>query len=472
MRLVIRTRAAITWQLSRICGNILFVILARRSLNIKEFGYMTVALSFGVVVLFILVGGLDRLMVREVARDKARGAAFLLPSLVYQLFVSAILLTAIPFIASKLHLSQTEKTLMYLSSLASISLSITILLAGFHIGIDRFRNVVFIFVPANIFLVVGSLLFLWLSPSVIMWMALWLGSRVVILVSAVVMTLRFWVKPEKAVRLQFLRVAVPLSILYVSSVLLFQTDTLALRRVAGPSVVGIYQEAFRIVIFPLSFISSLTLPYLPMLAVTAAKSAAHRRDWTRMTLAMLFAETSAAVLLLLFRNPLLWIAFGHTYAAPLIPSLLGFLIMRVLYSSYFQFFILNGPAFLCSLVSFGGCALSWFLTTRYASVLGPVSAAAASFAAHTAVVIILAIVVLLLFDQHPFSAHIFAVILPLGLYIAAFPVISFWLQILLAPVALLLSFFLLPRETRKMLVQIPFFWRRRDVAGHRFTHKS
>jgi len=456
---------AVFWQASRLAGNVLFIVLARRSLAMEQFGYLTVALSFGVVVLFLLVGGLDRLLTREVARNPSRGAAFLLPSLTYQLFLFASIAATIPFVAKQLHLSSTEKTLFYLVGTTSACLAIAILFCGFHMGLDRFRNVVFVYAPANLFLIGGSFFLFFIRPSVIAWAVLWLLSRVVMLLSAIFFTLRARVEPDRTGSLRFFRHAIPLCILYLSSVLLFQVDTLALRRVAGAAVVGLYQEAFRIIVVSMFFLPAVTLPYFPVLAVTDARSVTHRRDWGNMTVLMLFVGTSAVALFLPLRRVLLWLAFGHTQAAPFVAALVGFMLMRFIFSSYLQFYIINGPALLCAFLCFLGSGFSWFITTRYAASLGPLAAPLASFIAHLGVVLSLAVSALVIYGQHPFNARFLAVLAPTGAYSAAFHFMPPYLRISLIIPAILLSFLLLPSQQKEVLLQILHLRRKKDAAG-------
>jgi len=460
-----RSRLTIIWQIARLAGNTLFLILARRTLSLAHFGYLTTAFSFGVVVLFLVMGGLDRLVAREAARDAASGTALLIRSVIYQLFLFAAVAAAVPYIAHILHLGPTEIALFYIVGAASLLMGVTLTLCGFQVGIDRFKNIVLVFAPTNAILLAGAFaLFIFRAP-VIAWGLLWLFSRLLMFAAALFLFLRTRAKPVPIKTRRFLFMALPMGLFYLSSVLLLQVDTLALRRAVGASTVGLYQEAFRLVIAGTFFLRPIELPFFPTLSVTDPKSLPYRRDWSNMTILMLFVAASVGAALIAFRKPLLWLAFGHTDAAFVVVALVGFLLMRTVCDCFTQFFVINGPLLLGSGVMFGGAAFSWFLTARYASVLGPVAGATASFLSHTVVATALAVSVLLIFRQHPFGVRLLFAIAPTGGYIASFSLMPPWLQILLLPFALFASFMLLPAYGRRMLLEVVFIRRKRFAAG-------
>ncbi|RKY14579.1 MAG: hypothetical protein DRP82_03740 [Planctomycetota bacterium] len=462
-----RSRMTIAWQIARLAGNTLFLVLARRALSLAHFGYLTTAFSFGVVVLFLVTGGLDRLVAREAARNAASGAALLVRSVVYQLFLFAAVAAAVPYIARILHLKPTETALFYIVGAASLLMGVTFTLCGFQVGIDRFKNIVLTFVPTNIILLAGAfVLFIFRAP-VVAWGLLWLFSRFLMFGAALFLFLRTRNKPVTIRTGRFLIMALPMGLFYLSSVLLLQVDTLALRRAVGASTVGLYQEAFRLVIAGTFLLRPIELPFFPTLSVMDPRSLTYRRDWSNMTTLMLFVATSVGAGLIAFRKPLLWLAFGHTDAAFVVVALVGFLLMRSVCDCFAQFFIINGPLLLGAGVMFAGVAFSWFLTIRYASVLGPMAGAFASFLSHTMVATALAVSVLLIFRQHPFGVRLLPAIAPAGGYIAASNLMPQWLQILLLPFALFASFILLPSHGRRMLLEVVFIRRKRFAAGER-----
>ena len=370
---------------SRLGANLLFIVLARRALrDTAEFGSLTLAVSYGIVLLFVFLAGLDRLVIRDAARDPGRSASVLTSAVLLQCALFAASVPATLLLLPLLRLSGSEVTLCLIASAASAAQSLSLVHGSLLVGRQKFHGTGLPAFAQSAALAAGSVACASYGASPLVMMLLWTASRVVGLASALLILSRARLLRYSAPRGlgAFALRAAPFALLFFTSVTYNNVETFTLRFRLSSADVGAYQEGFRLFAALIAISNVVELPFYPLLAKHRPRSVEYRRAYGGMLRFMTVAAVGAAGVCYLLGEPLLHLLYGT--AVPVRPAVLGALsgalLARFLAIAAVQTALLHGGLVRTAVCFCAGGATSATLTYLLAPVYGAVAAAVGAVA--------------------------------------------------------------------------------------------
>jgi O-antigen/teichoic acid export membrane protein len=250
----------------------LLLVVAGRGLGVEDFGILTFAIAFFFLFGNLLDMGLHRLLIREIARDRAATARFLSHSLTWKLMVAPVMLLFLFLAVNLIHSSPKALGAVYL-----LSLSYTLRLIK-----DSFRAVLLAheFFGLEAVSIIGETFALLAFGSLALWSGLGLTGLcwvflVVRIIDLAVITLLVHRKvcPVTIGRdFRFLKKvlasAVPIALLSLSMSIYNHVDTVMLSAMKGHAEVGWYNAGYKfyegLIIIPM-IIGTVFMPRLALL---------------------------------------------------------------------------------------------------------------------------------------------------------------------------------------------------------------
>jgi O-antigen/teichoic acid export membrane protein len=250
----------------------LLLVVAGRQLGVEDFGILTFAIALIFLFGNLLDMGLHRLMIREIARDRAATAKFLGHSLTWKLLIAPVVLFLVILAAHLIHSSPRALHAVYLLSLSYILRLIK----------DSFRAVLLAheFFGLEAMSIIGETFALLAFGSLALWSGLGLAGLcwvflVVRMIDLAVIALLVHRKvcPVTIGRdLRFLKKvlvsAVPIALLALSMSIYNHVDTVMLSAMKGNAEVGWYNAGYKfyegLIIIPM-IIGTVFMPRLALL---------------------------------------------------------------------------------------------------------------------------------------------------------------------------------------------------------------
>ena len=233
----------------RIGVHVILIVLAARVLSTQAFGEYTLAIALGTIVVVLSDYGLNLLVTREIARDRA-AAATLLPS--GALAKAALSLAALGLLGVTLEILGASKSVVATSVIITLSFVANsyggYLTAAFK-GLQRFDCETVSYAVLYGVLFVAQAAVLWLAPSPVNLALSFLLARLVYLGVCVALYRRVvrvvWLRPSGGQAWRLLVQATPFACYALSAALSLQLGTVVLSYFAGEAAVGEFQQALR-----------------------------------------------------------------------------------------------------------------------------------------------------------------------------------------------------------------------------------
>jgi len=298
----------------------LYIIFMARYLGKSDFGIFSFAFAFCGLFVLMTDMGLDKLTVREVARDKSLAGKYVGNFVLIKIFLG---MTTFALIASVINIM----------GYSNPTLSIVYWL-GLHIVIRSFSNVFYAIIQANekmeyvsIGLILGNaLLLLGVILTAKLNLSVTAIGVVFVIVSSVDLGYAFgiclkkFVKPKFEIDLDFwkesIKTAWPLGAMLIFVMFYFRTDVVMINLMIGDPDVGLYSAAYRIAEIPILIPGLLMVAIFPVLSSLFRSSKSSFRKMYSLILKYLFClGLPIATVITLIAHPLVNLFYDVEYIA-------------------------------------------------------------------------------------------------------------------------------------------------------------
>ncbi len=227
-------------------------IFIARSLGDVIFGKYSFALAFIAIFAIFSDLGYNTLLIREVARDKTRASKYLSNVLSMRALLSLIIFALIVIAINVMGYPANTINVVYLFGIATL---ITSFSAVFKVTFRAFEKMEYeagIGIFTNIIRVSLALLVLFLGYGLMEIALVFLFSSIFDFLLSFLICDRKFVKPKIELDLNFwkstIKIALPLSMLSIFSLIYVRIDTVMLSIMKGDAVVGWYNAAYSLVL--------------------------------------------------------------------------------------------------------------------------------------------------------------------------------------------------------------------------------
>jgi O-antigen/teichoic acid export membrane protein len=266
------TRNSLVLIFSQIAGKIVafvFIVFIARFLGSQEFGKYSFIVAFIMIPNIVVNFGIDRLLIREVTRDRTRFSIYLTNTLLVKFVFSVLMVGLIYLLISRTNVFQDP-----VKSVCMIIFSLTIIFNPMQqtlwaVG-DAYEEMQYhsiLFVLWNLLRSGIGLTVLFSGYGLTTLFKGLLGAEVLNTVLTFVLIIKRFGMPECAVDLKFclnlIKSAVPLALIQIFSTFWFRIDTIMLSVMRGDMVVGWYNAAHNLILTLLFIPSSITNAVFP-----------------------------------------------------------------------------------------------------------------------------------------------------------------------------------------------------------------
>jgi O-antigen/teichoic acid export membrane protein len=301
------------------------VILITRFIGSESYGKLGFAMSLAAILTILTPLGLDQLMTREVARNKALTAKYLGNILVIELLLSVFAFAFITLAVIILRLTTVYAAVLYISGGYYI---LTIFSGALKTIFRAHEKMEYDALPTSIRIIVivfiGSAVLL-LGYGLLAIACAYLFAAAVDLALTVVIMLKCFVRPKLEIDLAFWKIAIPLAfpfgVLSVLSIIYSQIDVILIRSIKGDTAVGWYKAAIVLVytfsVIP-SILSSAIFPVMSRFHLSSKESLKFTVQKSVKYLMILGFPIATGIMLL--AKPIITLLYGADFS-PAVPAL-------------------------------------------------------------------------------------------------------------------------------------------------------
>lgn len=233
----------------KVASVVLFIVMGRK-LGDEGFGVFTFAFALAALVTSLADFGQDKVLTREVARDRGALDRYFLNTLALKLVLAVPALGAA---VAALALTDHSRTTVVVVTLLGAAVLIDLLTSTAYAVFQAFERMEFIpiaLITERLVTAVGGIVALLLGASVVPVAAVFLGGAVLAFFLAMVLLLRHVARPKPRLEPRnwwpLMRAAAPIGLAGVAGVVLFRVDTVMLAGFKSQDVVGNYGAAYRL----------------------------------------------------------------------------------------------------------------------------------------------------------------------------------------------------------------------------------
>jgi O-antigen/teichoic acid export membrane protein len=250
-QLISNTSCAFLSHAIRLLANFLVFVIIARAVGIEEFGKFTFAFTFATMFLYMANFGLDKLTTLEISRDRTFLGQYYGSVMVTRVLLSLITLLLTWMVINAMHYPEDTKALVYILALSVMLNSFIMSFNAVFQGIEKLKyETIVAFINNGLLLILTSVA-LKLGGGLIAVALIFLSSRVTGFFAALFIhkskvgkiNLSFQYQVCKDIILK----AWPFAFWSISTVLLYNIDTVLLSYFKGDYVVGLYQPAIKII---------------------------------------------------------------------------------------------------------------------------------------------------------------------------------------------------------------------------------
>ena len=294
----------------------LWIVMARR-LGDADFGIFTFSLALLAVVTTPANFGQDRILTREVARDRSRLHAYFGNVVALRLALATPIVTATVAIGA---LAGNDGRVLAVYALVGVSVVADYLVATCFASFQAFERLVFVpavLVPQRALTAIVGIVALLLGGSVVVVAAVFAAASVFAFGLALALLSRrvarpgFDVDPRRWTSL--MRAALPVGLAGVFGILLFRADMVMLRAFEPASVVGDYGAAYRLFESTIFLSWSVGAAVYPVFSRLTADATELREVFERAVKLLIALTVPLAVGAALFARPVIELLFGGDY---------------------------------------------------------------------------------------------------------------------------------------------------------------
>ena len=233
----------------KVASVVLFIVMGRK-LGDEGFGVFTFAFALAALVTSLADFGQDKVLTREVARDRGALDRYFLNTLTLKLVVAVPALGAA---VAALALTDHSRTTVVVVALLGAAVLIDLLTSTAYAVFQAFERMEFIpiaLITERFVTAVGGIVALLLGASVVPVAAVFLGGAVLAFLLAMGLLLRHVARPKPRLEPRnwwpLMRAAAPIGLAGVAGVVLFRVDTVMLAAFKPQDAVGNYGAAYRL----------------------------------------------------------------------------------------------------------------------------------------------------------------------------------------------------------------------------------
>lgn len=253
---------------ARVVGQVLnlgFFVLAARYLGPGEFGTLSFALSLGAISKIVSDSGLRHLLTREVSRERPEATKFLVNSSVVKIGLSVVMLVLIAAVVTATDQSPRTALVVYLVAASIVLDSFAEIQYSLFQAFERMEYQAFAELLKRSVLLLGTLVAVQTSASLVDFGAIYVVASTIPLVSASVVTARRFVEPRVQIDWGYTKSllvrALPFGISVMFITTRFNVDILVLNQLASDDAVAWFNAVYRIIL------ATLFVPRILMRAV-------------------------------------------------------------------------------------------------------------------------------------------------------------------------------------------------------------
>jgi O-antigen/teichoic acid export membrane protein len=320
--------------LMRVARNTLFVLIARgtdvvialfstmliaRYLGVTDFGHFAIVTATSLFLGPVADFGFERIITREIARDKQIADRYLGAAIVARIGFSILIIALLAAVTRLADWDPKVEQAIYLSTFAQLFTSMGMLAVGTFRAFERMEfevilnfagNVVYIGLLCAVIAFDGGFLLVFAARLVASLM------QMVLLMSVAVHT---FVKPvlvlDRKLLSHIFREAAPLGIFAVLITAVFRLDVFVLNHFKGPLDVSMFEAGHRIImqlqVIPMSIMIAL-FPFLSMVAVRSLD--ALKDSYTRAFKLLLILSLPLPIVMTFASDSIISVLYGQSFA--------------------------------------------------------------------------------------------------------------------------------------------------------------
>lgn len=266
---------------SQIAGRIVafvFVILIARYLGTEEFGKYSFVMAFIMIPAILVDFGMDRLLIREVARDKGKYPVYLYNTLLVKVVISAVMIAVVYLAVSCTEIARDREKAVCLMvfSFSIMFNSVQQTLWAVSDAYEKMQYHSLLFFAWNLLRgAIGIAALLCGLGLVALFKGLLIAEVLNTLLSLAVISKKFGIpgpRIESVFMSYLFKAALPFGLIQIFSTLYHRIDTILLSVMKGDAVVGWYSAAHTLTLTLLFIPTSITAAVFPHISQFCGKS--------------------------------------------------------------------------------------------------------------------------------------------------------------------------------------------------------
>ena len=296
----------------------LLAILIVRRLGLTEFGKYSICISLYSIFELVSFLGLDNFILREVSKDLSQASKFLSQGLILGIFSTAFFYLATLLISNLMFYPSEIKSIIYVLSIALFPAYINTLCEVLFISVQKAKYVFYVSLVREIFLLLLSIMFLFIFHSLYLVMLAIIISRIIGGLLYFYFLAKIGIKASLGIDPVFFKnicKVIPTFVLIsIFSTIFLEADMLILSKTTAIADVGIYGIAKRILRMMFIFTYSIITALFPVISHSY-----HVSKWQFLSLFrtsfknIFFLSSSLVVIALLFSPCFISIFFGKDF---------------------------------------------------------------------------------------------------------------------------------------------------------------
>ncbi len=259
--------------------SLLLSIYIARLLGDIALGKYYIAITLPSFLIIFLDLGYETFLIREVARNKSLGSKYLSSTFTFRLLLIPIMVSIFLFIVNLMDYPDSTRNLVYLFTIYYVFLSLSNLFIVIFRAFEKMEYEATTTIIISILRIILSLLFLYLGYGLVELAFIFIFSGIFNLIICYLICRKKFVKPKLEIDISYIRnsikIALPLSIVTIFSLIYVKIDTVMLSFMKGDEVVGWYNAAYSLTLsftpFPLIILNAL-LPVLSYYHISSKES--------------------------------------------------------------------------------------------------------------------------------------------------------------------------------------------------------
>jgi O-antigen/teichoic acid export membrane protein len=229
---------------------LLLMIYLARNLGSLSFGKLSFAISFTSLFLILSDLGVTTLTIREIARDKGRGPAYVGNSATLKLFLSIFTFLVISISISFMKVPSDTRFVIYLIGACIIFENMGAFFGGIFQAYEKMKYITICEIIEKIFLLSLTFVLVRLGYGLITVGLIYFLSGIFYFLLNMGFTYRKFLRPQYKIDMRFwrksLKEAIPLAIVALISMIYYHTDIVMLGKMKGEEVAGWYGVSYHL----------------------------------------------------------------------------------------------------------------------------------------------------------------------------------------------------------------------------------